>query len=109
MTDGKGHDPTIYAPAGWICRTDPDGKNWEVVATGFRNAYDIAFAPDGELFTFDSDMEWDIGAPWWRPIRICHVVSGAEFGWRNGSAKWPTYYPDSVPPVLTWAWAPPPA
>lgn len=100
MTDGKGHDPTIYAPAGWVCRTDKDGKTWEAVAVGMRNAYDIAFSPDGELFTFDSDMEWDIGMPWWRPIRICHVVSGAEFGWRNGSAKWPAYYPDSVPPVL---------
>jgi putative heme-binding domain-containing protein len=100
MTDGKGHDPTIYAPAGWVCRTDPDGKTWEAVALGMRNAYDIAFNPAGELFTFDSDMEWDIGTPWWRPIRVCHVTSGAEFGWRNGSGKWPTYYPDSVPPVV---------
>ena len=37
---------------------------------------------------------------WYRPTRICHVVSGAEFGWRNGSGKWPVYYPDSVPPVV---------
>jgi putative heme-binding domain-containing protein len=100
MTDGKGHDPTIYAPASCISRTDENGKTWEPVAVGMRNAYDIAFNPQGELFTFDSDMEWDIGAPWWRPIRVCHVVSGAEFGWRNGSAKWPTYYADSVPPVV---------
>ena len=100
MTDGKGHDPTIYVPASWVSRTDENGKTWEVFATGMRNAYDIAFAPDGELFTFDSDMEWDIGAPWYRPIRICHIVSGAEFGWRNGSAKWPSYYPDGVPPVV---------
>jgi putative heme-binding domain-containing protein len=100
MTDGKGHDPTIYAPAGWVCRTDPDGKNWEAIALGMRNAYDIAFAPNGDLFSFDSDMEWDVGTPWWRPIRVVHVTSGAEFGWRNGSAKWPTYYPDSAPPVV---------
>jgi putative heme-binding domain-containing protein len=100
MTDGRGHDPTIYAPGGWIARTDADGKTWEAVATGFRNAYDMAFNADGELFTFDSDMEWDIGSPWWRPIRIDHVVSGAEFGWRNGSGKWRDYYADQVPPVL---------
>ena len=100
MPDGKGHDPTIYAPASWVCRTGEDGKIWENVVVGMRNAYDIAFNPDGELFTYDSDMEWDIGTPWYRPTRICHLVSGAEFGWRNGSAKWPTYYADSVPPVI---------
>ncbi len=100
MTDGKGHDPTIMAPASCISRTDPDGKNWAVFSVGMRNAYDIAFHPNGELFTYDSDMEWDIGAPWYRPTRICHVVSGAEFGWRNGSGKWPAYYPDSVPAVV---------
>jgi hypothetical protein len=100
MTDGKGHDPTIYAPGGWIAAPIPTGKTWEAFATGFRNPYDMAFSPDGELFTFDSDMEWDIGAPWWRPIRVDHVVSGAEFGWRNGSGKWRDYYPDQVPPVL---------
>ncbi|HTL31018.1 MAG TPA: c-type cytochrome [Tepidisphaeraceae bacterium] len=100
MPDGRGHDPTIYAPGSWVCRTDENGKTWEAFAMGMRNAYDIAFNPDGELFTFDSDMEWDMGMPWYRPTRICHVVSGAEFGWRNGSAKWPTYYPDSVPPVV---------
>ena len=30
------------------------------------------------MFTFDADMEWDRGAPWYRPTRICHLVSGAE-------------------------------
>ena len=54
---------------------------------GFRNAYDIAFNPDGELFTFDSDMEWDWGMPWYRPIRINHCTSAAEFGWRSGTGK----------------------
>ncbi len=33
--------------------------------------------------------------PWYRPTRINHVISGAEFGWRNGTGKWPAYYPDS--------------
>jgi putative heme-binding domain-containing protein len=98
--DGRGHDPNIMAPGGWVCRMNADGTEVEAVATGLRNAYDIAFSPDGELFTFDSDMEWDVGAPWYRPTRICHVVSGAEFGWRNGSGKWPTYYPDSVPAAV---------
>ena len=90
----------MKAPGGWICKTDPEGKSFELFANGFRNEYDIAFDPNGELFTFDSDMEWDIGLPWYRSTRVCHVVSGAEFGWRSGSGKWPQYYADSVAPVL---------
>jgi putative heme-binding domain-containing protein len=44
-------------------------------------------------------MEWDIGMPWYRPTRICHVTSGSEYGWRTGSGKWPAYYPDALPAV----------
>ena len=92
---GRGHMKGALAPRGWVAKTDPDGKTWEIVATGFRNEYDIAFNLDGELFTYDADMEWDINAPWYRPTRINHVISGGEYGWRNGSAKWPEYYSDS--------------
>jgi hypothetical protein len=42
---------------GTIWRLDPDGKDVSLVAAGFRNQYDAAFSPSGELFTFDSDME----------------------------------------------------
>jgi len=45
-------------------------------------------------------MEWDLGAPWYRPTRVNHVVSGADFGWRSGAGKWPPHYPDSLPAVL---------
>jgi putative heme-binding domain-containing protein len=87
-------------PAGCIYRIDPDGKDWELVSSGFRNEFDAAFNKDGELFTYDADMEWDIGTPWYRPTRVCHVVSGADWGWRNGSAKWPEYYADTLPPAV---------
>ncbi|MES2706018.1 MAG: c-type cytochrome [Verrucomicrobiota bacterium] len=100
MGDAGGHDPHIMAPAGWVGRTDFDGKNWELISAGFRNTYDIAFNREGELFGYDSDMEWDIGLPWYRPTRVVHSVPGADFGFRNGSGKFPTYYPDSVPPAL---------
>lgn len=88
------------APGGYICRIDPDGKNWELIATGFRNQFDGAFNAEGELFTYDADMEWDFNLPWYRPTRICHAVSGAEFGWRSGGGKFPVYYEDSLPPVV---------
>ena len=98
--DPGGHANGITAPGGWVCHLDPDGGNWELVAMGLRNSYDLALDPSGELFTFDADMEWDVGLPWYRPTRICHLVSGADFGWRFGSGKWPAYYPDSLPAVV---------
>jgi putative heme-binding domain-containing protein len=97
---GRGHMKGALAPRGWVAKTDPDGKTWEIIATGFRNEYDIAFNLEGELFTYDADMEWDINAPWYRPTRINHVISGGEYGWRNGSAKWPEYYSDSFGAVV---------
>ena len=97
---GRGFMKGVKAPRGWVCKTDPDGKRWEVIATGFRNQYDIDFNADGEMFTYDADMEWDLNTPWYRPTRINHIISGAEFGWRNGSAKWPDYYSDSFGAVV---------
>ena len=100
MWDANGHARGRLAPGGFICKTDPDGKQWELVSIGYRNEYDIAFNGDGQLFTFDADMEWDIGSPWYRPTRINHVTSASEFGWRSGTGKWPAYYLDSLPSVV---------
>lgn len=98
--DARGHARGKLAPGGWVARTDPDGKTWEIYSNGYRNSYDMAFNADGELFVYDADMEWDMGTPWYRPTRVVHATSGSEFGWRSGTGKWPTYYVDSLPPVL---------
>ncbi len=95
MPDARGHNADRMAPGGFIASINPDGSDFEIVATGFRNPYDIALNRNDELFAYDADMEWDVGTPWYRPTRINHVISGAEFGWRNGTGKWPAYYPDS--------------
>ena len=100
LWDANGHAKGILAPGGYVCRTDPEGKRVEFVAGGFRNSYDIAFDGNGELFTFDSDMEWDMGSPWYMPTRINHVVSGGDNGWRSGAGRWPSYYADSLPAVV---------
>ena len=100
MWDANGHAKGILAPGGCILNTDLDGKTWNLVASGFRNEYDVAISPAGEMFTYDADMEWDIGAPWYRPTRICHATLGSEFGWRSGSGKWPVHYLDSLPPTV---------
>ncbi len=96
---------TATPRAGWrraatSCAPTPRARSGKWCSAGFRNAYDIAFNADGELFTFDSDMEWDWGMPWYRPIRVNHCTSGAEFGWRSGTGKWPEYYPDSLPATV---------
>ncbi len=98
--DANGHAAGILAPGGWICEVDPTGKQWRVFTIGYRNQYDMAFNADGELFTYDSDMEWDLGSPWYRPTRICHATSGSEFGWRSGTGVWPVHYEDSLPPAI---------
>jgi len=97
---GKGFMKGVEAPKGYIAKCSPDFKNIEIISTGFRNQYDAAFNREGELFTYDADMEWDINTPWYRPTRVNHVVSGSEFGWRNGSAKFMNYYPDNLPTTL---------
>ncbi len=97
--DPQGHAGGMPAPGGTIIRLDLNARFVEMVAGGFRNPYDFSFNPDGELFTSDADMEWDVGAPWYRPTRLVHAPPGGEFGWRSGWAKWPAYYLDSLPPT----------
>ncbi|MGH8018553.1 MAG: PQQ-dependent sugar dehydrogenase, partial [Opitutaceae bacterium] len=100
MWDARGHAREKYAPGGYVARIDPDGAPAELFAIGFRNAYDIAFDRNGELFSYDSDMEWDVGTPWYVPTRVVHVVDGGDYGWRSGAGRWPAYYADSLPSVL---------
>lgn len=98
--DANGHAAGIKAPGGIVVRTDRDASFIEYFAGGFRNAYDLAFNRAGEILTYDSDMEYDVGLPWYRPTRVNLVTQGSEFGWRSGWAKWPDYYLDSLPAVL---------
>ena len=100
ITDPRGHAADRHAPAGWVAKIDPTGTNWEMIAGGFRNTYDIDFNDEGELFAYDSDMEWDFGMPWYKPTRILHVTSGAEFGWRTGNSSWSPTFADNLPPVV---------
>ena len=97
---GKGFMRSKMAPGGYVLRIDPTAEKRELVSVGYRNQYDAALNWRGDLFTYDADMEWDWNTPWYRPTRVCQVVSGSDYGWRNGSAKWPAAWPDSYPPVL---------
>jgi putative heme-binding domain-containing protein len=98
--DGNGHATGIMAPGGYILRVNKEATKFDFFCGGFRNQYDFTFNVDGELFAWDADMEYDWGVPWYRATRINHAVSGAEFGWRFGTGKWPDYYADSLGSVV---------
>jgi putative heme-binding domain-containing protein len=100
MEDGNGFGAGAKPPGGYVLRMDLDGKNAELWSSGQRNNYDIAFNADGQLFGFDSDMEWDWGTPWYRPARAFHMVRGGDHGYREGSIKWPEHYADSLPATV---------
>jgi putative heme-binding domain-containing protein len=100
LWDANGHAKGILAPGGYVLKTDLEGKEFELFSAGFRNEFDVAFDANGELFTYDADMEWDIGSPWYRPTRINHVTSAGDAGWRSGAGKFPPYYADSLPAVV---------
>lgn len=100
MWDARGHAKGILAPGSVVYRVTPDGKDWTLMSAGNRNQYDVAFNRAGQMFGYDSDMEWDMNTPWYRPTRVTHAVSGSDFGWRSGTGKWPAYYPDSLPPMV---------
>jgi len=100
MPDGRGHNRHVLAPGGIVYRISKDGKTFETFASGFRNIYGGALNRNGELFTYDADMEYDFNTPWYRPTRVNHVVSGGEYGWRNGAGKYPEFYADNLPATV---------
>ncbi|HBO51902.1 MAG TPA: hypothetical protein DD471_07960, partial [Planctomycetes bacterium] len=53
----------------------------------------------GEFFSFDSDMEWHVDLPWYRPVRLNHWATGSDQGWQ-GVGAYPSYYLDCLPGVL---------
>ena len=120
--DGAVHAITgddIAVPAGSPRRTRPEAHaprelghwaryaesadgaaTWETFCRGLRNPYGIDFNTDGEPFTYDADNEGDTGLPFYRPTRINHLVSGANYGWhqdRQNQRNLPVYAPDTAP------------
>jgi putative heme-binding domain-containing protein len=91
---------SVRPPAGHVVRTDADGQRWEILCGGLRNPFGLAFNADGELFTYDADIEWDVGLPWYRPTRVLHLVSGADYGWRGGFRALPAWLPDTAPAAV---------
>lgn len=91
--------PVKTPQAGTIYRLKPDLSGGEVVAHGFRNAYDFAFNGLGDVFTFDSEGEREVSLPWYQPTRVFQAVPGSHAGWVTRSWKQPGYFAD-MPPVV---------
>jgi hypothetical protein len=97
QTGRLGHEK---APGGTIARTTFDGKEPHLFSGGIRNALHFDWNADGEIFSFDSDMEPEFGVPWYRPVRVFWTPSAADLGYRGNSGKYPTWYEDSLPPLV---------
>lgn len=97
------HRRGVKTREGHLIRINKDGNGGELIAAGLRNPFGIDFNGHGDVFTYDADAEFDMGAPWYRPTRVNHLVPGGDYGWRGVTGSWPPYYPDhrdTAPPNL---------
>ena len=98
--DPLGHGTHVRYPGGFVARLDLAKREWQYVAVGLRNAYDLAFDGKGYRYAVDSDMEWDVGLPWYRPVRLLEIIEGSDFGSRAGSSVIPAWCVDTQPAII---------
>jgi len=82
-----------------VFRFDPKGEKWECIGSGGRNPPSLGMNYLGEFFSFDSDMEFHVDVPFYRPVRLNHWATGGDHGWQ-GVGAYPPYYVDCLPSVL---------
>ena len=67
-----------YPNRGSIVRSDLDGSNFEVFASGLRNTHEFAFDEHGNLISVDNDGDHP-----GETERLVYVTYGSETGWRS--------------------------
>jgi putative membrane-bound dehydrogenase-like protein len=67
-----------YPNCGVIARSNPDGSDFEVFASGLRNTHEFAFDEYGNLISEDND-----GDHAGEKERLVYVVNGSDAGWRS--------------------------
>lgn len=72
-TGKKWHFPN----EGVIVRSEMDGSNFEVFASGLRNIYEFSFDKYGNFISVDNDGD-HIG----EYERVVHLIEGSDTGWR---------------------------
>lgn len=93
------NSPVLFERDASVFRFKPDGTDWECVSAGGRNPPSLGMNYLGDLFSFDSDMEWHVDLPFYRPVRLNHWLVGGDQGWQ-GVGAYPPYYTDALPGVL---------
>ena len=64
--------------SGVIVRSNPDGSEFEVYASGLRNTHEFVFDNYGNLISSDNDGDHPGESE-----RLVHVVEGSDAGWRS--------------------------
>ncbi len=73
--DGK---KSVNPNSGIIARSNPDGSDFEIFATGLRNTHEFVFDNYGNLISSDNDGDHPGESE-----RLVHVVQGSDAGWRS--------------------------
>jgi putative heme-binding domain-containing protein len=77
VTDRSGKT-WAYPNRGAVMRSDPDGSNFEVFASGIRNLQEFSFDEHGNLISVDNDGDYPTEAE-----RVVYLPWGSETGWRS--------------------------
>lgn len=97
--DGDPIDEKKYRQ-GMVLRCDPDGSNVEVVASNFRNMFEVAVDSYGTLWQSDNDDDGN------KSTRINYVMEYGKFGFNDemSNASWraPRTNMEKETPLLHW-------
>ena len=77
LVDEKGRTFS-YPNQGAVLRSEPDGSNFEVFATGIRNLQEFSFDERGNLISVDNDGDHP-----GETERLVYLPYGSDSGWRS--------------------------